>query len=116
VQAQTTEGSGAVLDQADTLLDDGDILLDHEDTVIDDEELTRLALSADADAPLAPDAVPISSYLAELPALLPEWYMPGITAGRSGRWRGMVILGIVGALLFIEALGLCSTFGSLSFG
>ncbi len=83
---------------------------------ISDEELTRLALSADPGLPLAPDAVPISAYLEELPSLLPAWYMPGVMAHSGSRWRKVVILSVIGAFLFIEALGLCSTFGSLGFG
>ena len=83
---------------------------------ISDEELTLLALSADPEAPLEADAVPLSSYLSQLPALLPDWYMPGPTARRGGRWRTVVVVSVVAAFLVIEALGLCSTFGSLSLG
>jgi hypothetical protein len=86
------------------------------DVDITDEELTQLALSADPDAPLDPEAVPLSSYLTQLPALLPDWYMPTPSGRGGGRWRTTVILGVVAAFLVIEALGLCSTFGSLNLG
>lgn len=81
---------------------------------VSDAELTELALAADPDQPLDPDAVPISAYLGQLPSALPDWYMPPATARAGKRWRVPVVLVVVGAFLLIEALGLCSTFGQLS--
>ncbi len=79
-----------------------------------DEELSELALAADPGQPLAEDAVPLSTYLAGQPSPLPEWYMPAAMARAGARWRIPVVAVVVGAFLFIEILGLCSTFGQLS--
>jgi len=87
-----------------------------DDGGLDEVELTALALAADPDAPLAADAVPIDRYLAQLPVLLPDWYMPMAMARPGNRWRSAVVLAIVAAFLIIEALGLCSTFGQLTVG
>jgi hypothetical protein len=76
-------------------------------------ELTELALAADPDAPLDPAAVPMADYLGQNPGLLPDWYMPAPTIRRGRAWRVPVVLVVVGAFVFIEALGLCSTFGPL---
>ena len=88
------------------------------DEPISDEELTALALAADPDAPLADDAVPLSSYLAQIPGLLPPgllpgWYMAPATAGSGSRWRTPIIVAIVVAFVMIEAWGLCSTYGQV---
>lgn len=83
--------------------------------MISDEELTALALAADPDQPLAPDAVPLSDYLADTFGPLPEWYMAPVMARHSGRRRQAVILSVVGAFLLIEAFGLCSTYGQFPF-
>jgi hypothetical protein len=82
---------------------------------ISDEELTALALAADPDQPLAPDAVPLSDYLADAFGPLPEWYMAPVTARHSGRRRRAVIYSVIGAFLVIEAFGLCSTYGQFPF-
>jgi hypothetical protein len=82
---------------------------------IDDEELAALALSADPDAPLAPDAVPLDVYLGTAAGPLPDWYMPRVSTGRSGGRRRLVILAVIGAFFLIEAFGLCSTYGQLPF-
>ncbi len=76
-------------------------------------ELTELALAAGPVQPVGDDAVPIDEYLGRSGGLLPSWYMPAPMARTGGRWRLPVVLVIVGAFLVIEALGLCSTFGSL---
>lgn len=83
--------------------------------VISDEELTELALAADADAPLSDDAVPISEVLGderEL-ALVPAWLMPPTraTVSARGRRRIMVLGLFVLALLAVNAVGLCVTNG-----
>ena len=86
---------------------------------IGDAELTALALAADPDAPLDPDAVPLSVYLSkgsQAPAPLPDWYMPQATARSGSRWRALVVLALISAFVFIEALGLCSTYGQLHIG
>ncbi len=80
-----------------------------------DEELTELALAADPDAVLGDDAVPMSWYLLQVPTSLPQWYMPPAMARAGSRWRVPVVLAVVGAFLIIDALGLCSTYGALSF-
>jgi hypothetical protein len=78
-----------------------------------DEELTALALAADPQAPLDAQAVPLSVYLAQVPGILPGWYMPPAMAGSGNRWRTTVILAIVAAFVLIEAWGLCSTYGQV---
>jgi hypothetical protein len=77
-----------------------------------DDELTALALAADPDLPLDPDAVPISVALSSFGTSLPLWYMPP-AAARASRWRTPFVVTIVGAFLLIEALGLCNTYGVL---
>ncbi len=83
------------------------------DDPITDEELTALALAADPDQPLDAEAVPLGVYLAQVPAILPGWYMPPAMASCGSRWRAPVILAIVIAFLMIEAWGLCSTYGQV---
>jgi hypothetical protein len=78
---------------------------------ITDDELEALALAADPDQPLDADAVPLDVYLAKEAGPLPDWYMPPVMARHSGGRRRAVILSVTGALLLIEAFGLCSTFG-----
>lgn len=80
---------------------------------VTEEELAELALSADPDAPLDPDAVPLADYLRQDPGLLPSWYMPSPMVRNGGKWRLPVVLVIVAAFVIIEAFGLCSTFGQL---
>jgi hypothetical protein len=83
------------------------------DDPITDEELTALALAADPDRPLDPDAVPLSVYLAQVPAMLPGWYMAPAMAATGKRWRTPVIIALIVAFLLIEAWGLCSTYGQV---
>jgi len=89
---------------------------------IGDDELTALALAADPDEPVGPDAVPLHEYLSQslsqssgapAAATLPVWYMPAVMARGGGRWRFVVIATIVVAFVVIEAVGLCSTYGQL---
>lgn len=84
------------------------------DDDLSEDELTELALAADPDAPLPPDAVPIGLHLAQWSAPLPLWYMPPVTRTGGGRWKMPVVLAVVGAFLLIDALGLCNTYGILS--
>lgn len=85
---------------------------------ITDEELARLALAADPDTAVGADAVS----LWEQPdwdqgQLLPTWYMPapmrGLLSSRRQRW---IIALIVASFLLINAFGLCSTYGKVTFG
>lgn len=84
-----------------------------------DEELAELALAADPDSPLDPEAVPLDAYLAHLggpvPLLpqLPTWYMPPAMA-RHRRWLSPVVVTLVCAFVLIDAFGLCNTFGVLT--
>lgn len=86
-----------------------------EDAPISDEELAALAMAADPHTPLDPDAVPLDVFLGTGPGPLPEWYMPPVRTRRAGTRRRIVVTGLVGAFLLIEAFGLCSTYGQLPF-
>lgn len=77
---------------------------------ITDEELTALALAADPDAPIDPDAEPFGA-ATSAGALLPDWYMPGPAPFRRTRPRVMAVAVIIGALLLVNAAGLCVTYG-----
>ncbi len=79
-----------------------------------DDELARLALAADPDAPIPADAVPFGSD--EVGAdLLPAWYMPGRLRppadGRRRRRRVAVVAAIVASLVLVNGVGLCVTYG-----
>ncbi|MGI8663189.1 MAG: hypothetical protein ACR2LQ_08260 [Acidimicrobiales bacterium] len=82
--------------------------------MITDEELTKLALAADPEAPLPVDAVSFWE-VASGEALLPSWYMPSpMPGGRRLRgWRRRVVLVLVATFVLIDAYGLCSTYGSI---
>lgn len=85
------------------------------DGPLSDEELTRLAMAADPDAPLSKEAIPLSLHLAQFAgAALPEWYMAPAMASNGRRWRTPIVISIIAAFLLIEALGLCNTFGQLT--
>ena len=83
------------------------------DTELSDEELTALALSADASAPLGADAIPIDLTRGVDNALLPSWYMPPVVTVLQHRAWKPVVLVLVFSFLFIEVAGLCSTYGQL---
>jgi hypothetical protein len=86
---------------------------EHLDSPWSDEELTALALSEEIDTPLSEDAVPFDFGQGDGSSLLPTWYMPPVvTRLRYRSWRTVVIV-LVLAFLFIEAAGLCSTYGQL---
>jgi hypothetical protein len=93
------------------------LLVDSEGALgaISDEELTALALAADADAPLDPGAVPIGQYLGTTVAPLPDWYMAPVATRRLGRAGRVVVLAVIAAFVLIEAFGLCSTYGQVPF-
>jgi len=88
-----------------------------------DEELTELALAGDPDTVVADDAVPMSVLLgsgetSDAGGLLPPWYMPppmGTSRLLQG-WRRRIVLLIVASFVLINAVGLCSTYGSVGFG
>jgi len=81
---------------------------------ITDEELTELALSANPDEPLLPDAVPIGVHLSQFASPLPLWYMPPIVRLGGRRWKRPVVLAVISAFVLIDAFGLCNTFGILT--
>jgi hypothetical protein len=77
------------------------------------DELTRLALAADPNAPLSDDAVPWTpSPKATSP--LPQWYMaPAMSIRRTSGTR-LIVAAIILSFLAIDACGLCVTYGFLS--
>jgi len=81
-----------------------------EDVALTDEELTVLALAADPDATIDPDAVPFGG-VGTSGQLLPEWYMPEAAGVTRTRPRAAVAALIVGSLLLLNAAGLCVTYG-----
>jgi hypothetical protein len=76
---------------------------------ISDDELTALALAADPDVVLGDDAVPFG--MDEDHGLLPSWYMPAPRLRGGGRGRRLVIATLIGALLVVNGVGLCVTYG-----
>jgi hypothetical protein len=84
--------------------------------VVSDEELAALAIAAVPEPPLGDDAVPIRPLGAPAGALLPDWYMPAPTAGAQPGWRRRVAIGVVSAILLINAAGLCVTYGPVTLG
>ena len=84
--------------------------------VLSDEELAALALAATVDPPLDDDAVPIRPLAAPGGPLLPDWYMPAPAVGVRPGWRRRVAIGVVSAILLINAAGLCVTYGPVTFG
>jgi len=81
---------------------------------VTDAELCALALAADPLAPLAPDAVPYDQVVSASDSLLPDWYMARATAVAASPWRRRVIIAVVATFLLIDAGGLCSTYGLLT--
>ena len=80
-----------------------------------EDELTAQALAADPDEPIGPEARPFRGE--DVPdALLPDWYMPPVLAGRSTPGRKVVAVTLVGAAFLINALGFCITYGHLTAG
>jgi hypothetical protein len=102
---------------AATVLDTSDPVWDESDWAslepLTDEELTELALAADPDQAIDEDAVPLAQYQGEYGDLLPDWYMPAPAAHGSRRRNAVVASVIIFSLLFINALGLCITYGRL---
>jgi hypothetical protein len=85
---------------------------------LSDNELANLALAADPDTQVGPEAVSLWSLAGwDRDQLLPGWYMPAPMPGRtSPRWQRWVIGLIVASFLVINAYGLCSTYGRVEFG
>jgi hypothetical protein len=79
-----------------------------------DEELTALALAADPAAPIAEGAVAIGIHLAQIGAALPLWYMPPAVRQGGRRWKVPFVIAVVSAFLLIDLMGLCNTYGILS--
>jgi hypothetical protein len=79
-----------------------------------DAELTALALAADPEAPIAEGAVPIGIHLAQLGTALPLWYMPPVVRQGGRRWKAPFVIAVVSAFLLIDLMGLCNTYGILS--
>jgi hypothetical protein len=84
-----------------------------DDEPFSDAELTALALGADPDQPLDPDAVAVDLRPVGFAGALPEWYMPPVLARVSRGWRRPVVFAIIAAFLLIDGLGLCITYGQL---
>jgi hypothetical protein len=78
-----------------------------------DAELEALALGLPLDGlefvPTGETLDPRSS----ADGLLPSWYMPAPIARLRFGWRQRVIAGLVLAFFFIEAAGLCTTYGPI---
>ena len=79
---------------------------------VTDEELAAEAMAADPDVEVPDDAVPFRERIGEQPdGLLPAWYMPAPRSFRRTRPRVAAVVGLVLALLLVNAAGLCVTFG-----
>lgn len=78
---------------------------------ISDEELTSLAMAADADMVLGDDAVPFEPFGAM--GLLPDWYMPAVHGSSRSRTQRAVLALVVVSLLALNAAGLCVTYGEV---
>ena len=96
----------------DPMLDELPITDDELDELITDEELAALALADDPDAPFDPDAVPFDPGAAS-GELLPSWYMPMPHRSRRSRRTTVGVALVVLAILVVNAVGLCVTYGHL---
>ncbi|MGZ8734089.1 MAG: hypothetical protein ACXW2C_10425 [Acidimicrobiia bacterium] len=84
-----------------------------------DDELTELALAADPESPIAEDAVSLWELQGSGGTpLLPDWYMPAPVGGghQLHDWRRWVVPVVIAAFVIINAYGLCSTYGQVTFG
>ena len=87
------------------------------DQPVSDDELSALALAADPDTAVAPDAVSLWDLAGwNREALLPAWYMPAPLRASSSRWQRWVIGLVIASFLLINGYGLCSTYGVVGFG
>jgi hypothetical protein len=82
---------------------------------ITDAELEALALAADPDLPLDPDAVPMDEWLTQSVDLLPSWYMAPAMTRRMRKAPLVLLLIVIATFVAIEAVGLCSTYGQPPF-
>ena len=82
------------------------------DATFTDAELTELALAADPDPEIDDDAVPFGAVPVGA-SLLPSWYMPPpmSSGGQHRRRRAWIVGGIVAALVIVNGVGLCVTYG-----
>jgi hypothetical protein len=83
------------------------------------DELTVLALAADPESAVDDDAVCLWDLAAaDGSPSLPQWYMPAPAGGaRQLRdWRRWIIPVVIAAFVIINAYGLCSTYGQVTFG
>ncbi len=79
---------------------------------VDDDQLTALALAADPDQPIDPDAQPFVMGQ-DTSGPLPSWYMPAPAGRMREPWQVAVVLFLVGTLALISGLGLCIKYGYL---
>ena len=79
---------------------------------VDDDQLAALALAADPDQPIDPDAQPFVMG-EDTSGPLPSWYMPAPAGRMREPWQVAVVLFLVGTLTLISGLGLCITYGYL---
>ncbi len=78
---------------------------------IDDDELAELAMAADPDVDVDPDAVPFLPDPSDGAELLPAWYMPVPRSFRRTPARTVAAVSFIVALLALNAAGLCVTYG-----
>ncbi len=86
---------------------------------LSDAELTALALAADPESGVDDDAVCLWDLSpSDGSPSLPEWYMPAPAGGarRLRGWRRWIIPVVIAAFVIINAYGLCSTYGQVTFG
>jgi len=81
---------------------------------ISDDELTALALAANPNEPLEPDAVAWDGLMLHRSGLLPDWYMPTPAAIRTGRLPRALVITLIVGFVTINAFGLCITSGFIS--
>ena len=80
-----------------------------------DDELSELALAADPSERLEPGSRPVSGSVPANDGPLPGWYMPTVARVVTSPTRRVATIVVVGSFLLINALGLCATYGVISF-
>lgn len=78
-----------------------------------DAELTELALASDPDdVEIDPDVEPFGVGAASV-GLLPAWYMPArmSASGPHRRRRAVIVIGLIAAMVIVNGVGLCVTYG-----
>ena len=81
-----------------------------DDGPLTDDELAELALASEPHDPFEPGLAPFATGDGSGVELLPVWYMPAPSLRRTRR-RTAVFATIVFALLVIDVMGLCVTYG-----